>query len=557
LLGGVFFGWRLFWFLTDDAYITFRYISNLMAGYGLVWNPPPFIPVEGYTSFFWAILLYLIWVLMGVEPPQSANYISLVFGYATLGVGSLLIWKMRLPSRLEKFRIPLLLLALIGTVTNRTFLTWLSSGLETSAFNFFLTWWIFEAVYGLRAGGSSGILRLSLSAALTYLTRPDGILVVMGTGLILLLHFLWEYRGRTRLWVALLQAAPLLAMPAHLLWRYTTYGEWLPNTYYAKHVEAWPESGLRYAASFFLENGVWVWLIVLLVWLIVAGQAFFRSTGSRLWSQVRENYPLLVMLGVVLGHFSYYTLIIGGDHFEYRVYSHLILLLFASAIWLLSRITRLAGPVLAGLAIFILASYPIPWTHWLETKDLKGREETLFLTRPIAQRFPSWARPVAGQWDDWQKWLIARMVCTRHQEHKILHLGLVDWLPTRAEGSKLKWKDRPIIADGTVGVVGWILPEVAVLDLKGLNDWIVARRPVQIESHEDRRMAHDRHACPDYVRCLRPNVIFKDHKIHIYERELTDHDIRTCQEIFSGGLAKKAASPIHLGLMSQVQKALQ
>ena len=29
-------GWRQLWFLTDDAYIAFRYVSNAMAGRGLV-----------------------------------------------------------------------------------------------------------------------------------------------------------------------------------------------------------------------------------------------------------------------------------------------------------------------------------------------------------------------------------------------------------------------------------------------------------------------------------------------------------------------------------------
>ena len=45
---GLFLGWRLFWFLTDDAFIAFRYISQAHDGHGYVWNAPPFQPVEGY-----------------------------------------------------------------------------------------------------------------------------------------------------------------------------------------------------------------------------------------------------------------------------------------------------------------------------------------------------------------------------------------------------------------------------------------------------------------------------------------------------------------------------
>ena len=37
----LFIGWKLFWFICDDAYISFRYISNSMEGHGYVWNPPP------------------------------------------------------------------------------------------------------------------------------------------------------------------------------------------------------------------------------------------------------------------------------------------------------------------------------------------------------------------------------------------------------------------------------------------------------------------------------------------------------------------------------------
>src|SRR3954464_9513817 len=81
---GLYFGWRLFWFLTDDAFIAFRYISNAHLGYGFVWNAPPFRPVEGYTSFLWVVLLDVVWRITGVEPPAAANNITLLFTYLTL-----------------------------------------------------------------------------------------------------------------------------------------------------------------------------------------------------------------------------------------------------------------------------------------------------------------------------------------------------------------------------------------------------------------------------------------------------------------------------------------
>jgi arabinofuranosyltransferase len=56
----LFFGWRMFLFLTDDEYISFRYVSNSILGYGYLWNPPPFSRVEGYSNFLWIVLLDVI-----------------------------------------------------------------------------------------------------------------------------------------------------------------------------------------------------------------------------------------------------------------------------------------------------------------------------------------------------------------------------------------------------------------------------------------------------------------------------------------------------------------
>src|SRR5262245_18996948 len=81
---GLYAGWRLFWFMTDDAYIAFRYISNSHLGFRYTWNAPPFRPVEGYTSFLWVVLLDVVWRVTAVEPPAAANWLSLGFATGTL-----------------------------------------------------------------------------------------------------------------------------------------------------------------------------------------------------------------------------------------------------------------------------------------------------------------------------------------------------------------------------------------------------------------------------------------------------------------------------------------
>ena len=47
--------WRVHWFTVDDAYISFRYAANLVAGHGLVYNPGE--AIEGYTNFLWTLIV--------------------------------------------------------------------------------------------------------------------------------------------------------------------------------------------------------------------------------------------------------------------------------------------------------------------------------------------------------------------------------------------------------------------------------------------------------------------------------------------------------------------
>src|SRR5882672_7471606 len=74
----------VYWFLTDDAFISFRYARNLRQGHGLVFNPG-FERVEGYTNFLWVVLLAGCDAL-GLPPESSSRLLSLA---ATLGLWGL------------------------------------------------------------------------------------------------------------------------------------------------------------------------------------------------------------------------------------------------------------------------------------------------------------------------------------------------------------------------------------------------------------------------------------------------------------------------------------
>ena len=54
-----------YYFLCDDAFISFRYSRHLVDGLGLVWNPGEV--VEGYTNFLW-VLIAAAGLGLGVGP---------------------------------------------------------------------------------------------------------------------------------------------------------------------------------------------------------------------------------------------------------------------------------------------------------------------------------------------------------------------------------------------------------------------------------------------------------------------------------------------------------
>ena len=149
---GLYIGWREFYFLTDDAFIAFRYVSNSILGHGFVWNPPPFRPVEGYTSFLWVLILDFVWRLFGVRPPDAVNVLSLLFSFGTILLVVSVLLRMKLNDKLIRYRSALIALVLAGILLNTTFLTWTSSGLETALFNFCFTAWIVVVISGNTTG---------------------------------------------------------------------------------------------------------------------------------------------------------------------------------------------------------------------------------------------------------------------------------------------------------------------------------------------------------------------------------------------------------------------
>ena len=203
-------------------------------------------------------------------------------------------------------------------------------------------------------------------------------------------------------------------------------------------------------------------------------------------------------------HAGYYTFIIGGDHFEWRVYSHLPPLILLSSIYFLNALNLSAFRSAIALALIIAVSLPIPWVYYAEGKKINSLrvEDTLYIT--VSDKLPFFLWPLAKPQDHLQDWLIKHLVCVRWREHQLFQEYMKANSPKRSLEVPLHAGQFPVGAFSTVGVTGWVLPNVAIIDGYGLNDYVIARHVS--DSNRVRRMAHDRYPPENYISSYIPNV---------------------------------------------------
>lgn len=554
-IAGLYFGWREFWFLTDDAFIAFRYVSNAVLGHGYVWNAEPFRAVEGYTSFLHVLILEAVWRLFGTEPPESANLLSLIFAAVTVLLTTFGAMRMQLSIQLQKIRLYLTSLVLLGLITNVSFLTWSSSGLETALFNCCFLAWILAVILIVQKG-TWWRVAITTTASLVYLARPDGMLLLLGTLALLIISLLSEIKKRQLKLSWFVSVLPMLVPIIHFIWRKSYYGEWLPNTYYAKHIAAWPESGIRYLLSFLLEYGIWLWVSVLLIVACKMTVSFIKSKKADLkiaerlisvfqTSPDRKVCTIVAVTTVVL-HLSYYTFVIGGDHFEWRVYSHLPPLLMLSFVYFMSQLNFSPRRTIISLALLIAFSIPIPWVHHFEEKKITELAVADTVKIKVSNKLPFFFKPLARLNEQLQSWLIDHMVCVRWQEHRMFLIGQFEFFPRRNLELPPEAGPFPVCYFSTVGVAGWVLPKVAVIDGYGLNDYVIARLPIGPKIH--RMMAHDRFAPHAYVASFLPNVSVMSAKEVRYRQrppdfELTREKIIAYEKFWDDKLIKRINIP--------------
>lgn len=447
LLGGIgaglFFAWKIRW-LCDDAFISFRYARNFARGEGLVFNPGEW--VEGYTNFLWTLVLGLL-AKVRVSIPHAGLFGNLASYVLALVFVALVVRKASPKPAIIPF-------AAIALAASRPFYTFASSGLETMPAAMLVAVGMWAS---LRKNGAFWSGLAFIAAALT---RPDHLLLFGCMGLAIVAEDLL-HREERPFWKRLdlrryfAYGAPLvLFYVPYFLWRWRAYGDFFPNTYYAKsgNLTYWAQ-GLIYATHFLFTSGAAIWIPLFLV-------ALAGRTRNRAETRLR----LFAVLSLLV--YGRYVMKVGGDFMEHRFFVSLLPILAAvTEISVRYRLRELGAPArallgsAAALAVAV-AVLPVRVLKPYEKRWNLAEENTFY---PVKSVFPFESGSIyAGMGQRIHKLFIDRGV-------------------------------KPKLSIDCIGLVGWYA-DLPIVDAYGLANRRIAHKPIEKRGrpgHEKRGTLED------------------------------------------------------------------
>jgi len=282
-------------FVTDDAFISFRYSQNLARGLGLRYNVGVEPPVEGFSNFLWVVWLAIF---------EGLRWdVTLWARLSSVACGAFLLWRC---FRLLERRLGSLQLAGLGALLLATlppFAAWSTSGLATMPFALAL-FLGFEALLGdaSRPRAAAGALAL----AAVVLLRTDGpywvMLVAASAGIVWL-----ATRSRALLRATVVACAVAAAVfGLYVAFRHAYFGDWVSNTARAK---------VGFSATR-LERGFNYDAIFLLTYLSVPAALLLALPRLRRRGEEEGELPALVRACfLMVGGTLLFALLVGGDFF--------------------------------------------------------------------------------------------------------------------------------------------------------------------------------------------------------------------------------------------------
>lgn len=468
-----------YFYVCDDAKITFRVAENFIQGYGLTYNIDE--RVQAYSNPLWLFMLIPLRLLT-----KEYSYTSLMLS-GFLVLATLYVFY-KVSCGFEIFLIAVLMLFSSKSIVNFS-----GSGLENSLSWFLLsaTWYIF---YFWR-NHNQYILLCALVSSLAILNRLDLSICVLPSCIFAL--FVKEDIG----WYFRIKQFSIGLTPIvlWLIFCILYYGTPFPNTYWAKI------GATGFSASDYIYNGI-IYLRAITqrdypsVFIIIIIYLIFIFSKMR-W----HLFPLTISITMYI----IYIVRIGGDFmFPRMIDVAIILSIFYIILWLNEKFTqeKFVKPhwimISSGILIFSLSNPYAP------LRDL-GRLESRFQKQLNLSEYlvSSKAMIIDFAEQHWHYRLLGDNFC--------------------CQGISRNRTSRIFVADG-IGYVGLSYgPGAYVVDFLGLADPLLARLPSYFTKPVPGHLA--RMIPEGYIESIKEDKnLIKDKGVyHLYEiiREVTRGDI--------------------------------
>lgn len=448
-------------FIQDDSYITYRYVKNFTDGFGLVFNIGE--RVEGYTCFLWVVVLAAVKKL-GFDFISVSQTLGIIFALLTLLFTYNIADRIFPKGKDEFYNFCFSILAVILLASNGSFAYWSISGMETPMFGFLVTLGVYLYLKEMRSSG--GFPYSSLVLLLASLTRPEGNLIFAVTVLHKLIIGYRVSKKENKLLSSILSKENLIwlgvyLVPAliYMVWRYSYYGYWFPNTFYAKTGSAFEyyKTGLDYFWEFAKAYGAYGALVAL----------------TLLNLKSKEKYSEHLYLLMIFFVFIVYVISVGGD---------------------VLRPNRFFVPMLP--VFYILAQEGLyELANILEGKKRLSYTPILMLVLVVGFSYYTF-----------------RGEAEQLKKYAELENGLVDKMKLSASWFKAKQTaaGRPlVVAATTIGAISYF-SEVTLIDMLGLTDKEIAHNPKPIPeiSANSEIGWKERHYNVDYIMSRKPDFIY-------------------------------------------------
>ncbi|WP_347219454.1 hypothetical protein [Chryseobacterium sp.] len=206
-------------FFSDDSLISLRYAQRFLEGKGLTWNDGH--PVEGYSNLLWVLGVSVLGKL-GMDLILAARVIGILCSLGILGSILYYFRNKNIPKEYVFLGVALL-------ATTPCFTVWAIGGLEQPLYVLLLTLVLIEVSKIVNDHNFKTVYLLSLWLGLLALTRPDGFLFTLLTSGFLLLVYRKKKDQCIKIGIAA-AIIPSLFLLGQLAFRYSFYGELVPNT---------------------------------------------------------------------------------------------------------------------------------------------------------------------------------------------------------------------------------------------------------------------------------------------------------------------------------------